>query len=556
MQSATLNILKLGKNVFLTGSAGTGKTHILKEYISYLRDSGIFPSILAPTGIAASLLNGKTIHSFFALGIRDFFSDDDIYNIATNPRLKKRFKELKVLIIDEVSMISPIIFSVMDKVLQIAKKNDKSFGGIQIILSGDFFQLPPISRTKDEKRFAWQSPSWKEADLKTCYLTKKYRQNQENSISKVLDNIREGVISQEAKDILDSRVGKSLDIDFSPTKLYTHNIDVDSENQKELDKLDGKMHTYEYFKKGSETNVERMFKNSLVQKTLCLKKDTVVMFIKNDTGGNFVNGTTGKVVGFEKNTDNPIVDIPGKGSLIVDAEEFTYENEEGDVLASIIQYPLKLAWAITIHKSQGMTLNAAQIDLSKTFEIGQGYVALSRVRDINGLSLNGYNENSLLVDELILKIDDRIKAASDKSLVMINSYNQTELHDSQEKYLKKIKPKEMSTSKEKKSSTHLITKELASKHTKLKDLAKERGLTVDTIINHIKKSSTEDKEFDFSHLCPKGIDIEHVKKIKEDILKEGNQDNFAANGSIKILVIMNKLGITNYPKMKEILLFC
>lgn len=556
MQSATLNILKLGKNVFLTGSAGTGKTHILKEYISYLRDSGIFPSILAPTGIAASLLNGKTIHSFFALGIRDFFSDDDIYNIATNPRLKKRFKELKVLIIDEVSMISPTIFSVMDKVLQIAKKNDKSFGGIQIILSGDFFQLPPISRTKDEKRFAWQSPSWKEADLKTCYLTKKYRQNQENSISKVLDNIREGVISQEAKDILDSRVGKSLDIDFSPTKLYTHNIDVDSENQKELDKLDGKMHTYEYFKKGSETNVERMFKNSLVQKTLCLKKDTVVMFIKNDTGGNFVNGTTGKVVGFEKNTDNPIVDIPGKGSLIVDAEEFTYENEEGDVLASIIQYPLKLAWAITIHKSQGMTLNAAQIDLSKTFEIGQGYVALSRVRDINGLSLNGYNENSLLVDELILKIDDRIKAASDKSLVMINSYNQTELHDSQEKYLKKIKPKEMSTSKEKKSSTHLITKELASKHTKLKDLAKERGLTVDTIINHIKKSSTEDKEFDFSHLCPKGIDIEHVKKIKEDILKEGNQDNFAANGSIKMLVIMNKLGITNYPKMKEILLFC
>lgn len=556
MQSATLNILKLGKNVFLTGSAGTGKTHILKEYISYLRDSGVFPSILAPTGIAASLLNGKTIHSFFALGIRDFFSDDDIYNIATNPRLKKRFKELKVLIIDEVSMISPTIFSVMDKVLQIAKKNDKSFGGIQIILSGDFFQLPPISRTKDEKRFAWQSPSWKEADLKTCYLTKKYRQNQENSISKVLDNIREGVISQEAKDILDSRVGKSLDIDFSPTKLYTHNIDVDSENQKELDKLDGKMHTYEYFKKGSETNVERMFKNSLVQKTLCLKKDTVVMFIKNDTGGNFVNGTTGKVVGFEKNTDNPIVDIPGKGSLIVDAEEFTYENEEGDVLASIIQYPLKLAWAITIHKSQGMTLNAAQIDLSKTFEIGQGYVALSRVRDINGLSLNGYNENSLLVDELILKIDDRIKAASDKSLVMINSYNQTELHDSQEKYLKKIKPKEMSTSKEKKSSTHLITKELASKHTKLKDLAKERGLTVDTIINHIKKSSTEDKEFDFSHLCPKGIDIEHVKKIKEDILKEGNQDNFAANGSIKMLVIMNKLGITNYPKMKEILLFC
>ena len=556
MQATTLDILKMGENVFLTGSAGTGKTHILKEYINYLRDNGIFPSILAPTGIAASLLNGKTIHSFFALGIRDFFSDEDIHDIATNPRLRKRFKELKVLIIDEVSMINPTIFSVMDKVLQIAKKNDKPFGGIQLILSGDFFQLPPISRGNDDKRFAWQSPSWKEADFKTCYLTKKYRQNQENLITIVLDNIREGVISQEAIDILDSRVGKSLDIDFSPTKLYTHNMDVDSENQRELNKLDGKLHTYEYFKKGSEANVERMFKNSLVQKILCLKKDTVVMFIKNNIDGNFVNGTTGKVVGFEKTTDNPIVEIPGKGPLIVDAEEFTYENEEGEILASITQYPLKLAWAITIHKSQGMTLNAAQIDLSRTFETGQGYVALSRVRDIEGLSLKGYNESSLQVDGLILKIDDRIKAASDKSLAMINSHNKIELDEAKEKFIKKIKPKEVTARKDKKTSTHLITKELTSKHTKLKELAKERGLTVDTIINHIKKAHKEDKEFDFSHLCPKGVDIHHVKRVKEDILKEGNSDNFATNGSIKMVVIMNKLGITDYPKMKEILLFC
>ena len=556
MQAITLDILKMGENVFLTGSAGTGKTHILKEYINYLRDNGIFPSILAPTGIAASLLNGKTIHSFFALGIRDFFSDEDIYIIATNPRLRKRFKELKVLIIDEISMVSPTIFGVMDKVLQIAKKNDKPFGGIQLILSGDFFQLPPISRSDDDKRFAWQSPSWKEADFKTCYLIKKYRQNQENSITTVLDNIRQGIISQEARDILDSRVEKSLDIGFSPTKLYTHNVDVDSENQKELDKLDGELHTYEYFKKGSAVNVERMFKNSLVQKILCLKKDTVVMFIKNDTDGNFVNGTTGKVVGFEKTTDNPIVEIPGKGRLIVDTEEFAYENEEGETLASITQYPLKLAWAITIHKSQGMTLNAAQIDLSKTFETGQGYVALSRVRDIEGLSLVGYNESSLQVDGLILKIDDRIKSASDKSLAMVNSHTQIELDEIKEKFIKKTKPKKISTNKDKKISSYLITKELCSKHTKLKELAKQRGLTVDTIINHIKKAAIEDKEFDFSHLCPKGVDINHVKKIKEDILKEGNSDNFAANGSIKMVTIMNKLGITDYPKMKEILLFC
>jgi len=548
----------MGKNTFLTGGAGTGKTHVLKQYINYLRDNGVFPSILAPTGIAASLLKGKTIHSFFALGIRDNFSDKDIKDIGTNTRLRKRFKELKVLIIDEISMVSPTIFTVMDKVLQVAKKSDKPFGGIQLILSGDFFQLPPISRSGDNKRFAWQSPSWKEADLKTCYLRKKYRQDQDNSIATVLDSIRVGVISQETRDILNSRVGEKLDIEFSPTRLYTHNVDVDSENEKELDKLEGEVYAYEYTKKGTAANVERMFKNSLISKILYLKKDTIVMFIKNDTDGNYVNGTTAKVVGFEKTTDNPIVQIPGKGKMIVQAEEFTHEDEFGEVIASITQIPLKLAWAITIHKSQGMTLNAAQMDLTKTFETGQGYVALSRVRDIDGLSLIGYNDKSLEVDSTILKVDQRILEASHKSVNMLNEYSEKEKEDIQTKFINKIKPKinEIGGKSNTKTPTHIVTKELVSKHTKLKELAKERGLTVDTIINHIKKASKEDKEFNFNHLCPKNVDIEHIKKIKDDIKKEGKDEDFASNGTVKMSVLMKKLNITDYPKMKEILLFC
>lgn len=558
MQDTTLEILKMGRNTFLTGGAGTGKTHVLKQYINYLRDNGVFPSILAPTGIAASLLKGKTIHSFFALGIRDNFSDKDIKDIGTNTRLRKRFKELKVLIIDEISMVSPTIFTVMDKVLQVAKKNEKPFGGIQLILSGDFFQLPPISRSSDNKRFAWQSASWKEADLKTCYLRKKYRQDQDNSIATVLDSIRAGVISQETKDILNSRVGKNLDIDFSPTKLYTHNIDVDSENEKELAKLNGETYAFEYTKKGTIANVERMFKNSLISEILYLKKETIVMFIKNDTDGNYVNGTTAKVVGFDKTNHDPIVHIPGKGKMIVQAEEFTHEDESGEVIASITQIPLKLAWAITIHKSQGMTLNAAQMDLTKTFETGQGYVALSRVRDIEGLSLIGYNDKSLEVDNTILKVDERILEASNKSINMLNEYSKQEKEDIQIKFINKIKPKinEIGGKSNTKTPTHIVTKELVSKHTKLKELAKERGLTVDTIINHIKKASKEDKEFNFSHLCPKNVDIEHVKKIKDDIKKEGKDEDFASNGTVKMSVLMKKLDITDYPKMKEILLFC
>ena len=177
MQQTALKILKTGQNVFLTGSAGTGKTHILNEFVLYLKSRKVIPTIVAPTGIAASHLNGQTIHSYFSLGIRDSIDEYFISNLIEKKYLQTRFKKLKVLIIDEISMVSPNMFTSIDKILRAFKQNDNPFGGIQVILSGDFFQLPPISKNNDGKRFAWQSPSWKELDLQTCYLEKKFRQD-------------------------------------------------------------------------------------------------------------------------------------------------------------------------------------------------------------------------------------------------------------------------------------------------------------------------------------------------------------------------------------------
>ena len=276
-------------------------------------------------------------------------------------------------------MVPPTIFTVMDKILQGFKKNKKPFGGVQVILSGDFFQLPPIHKEPTNKRFAWQSPSWKDADFQTCYLTKKYRQDQENYLVTILDNIREGKISQETIKLLDSRIDATLNDDFKPTKLYTHNYDVDNINIQELEKLSGELHTYPYSKSGTSKNVETILRNSLLSPTLQLKKDTLVMFIKNSKEGEYVNGTTGKVIGFNRETDAPIVQISKNLKIEVQKEKWSIENEFGEELASVMQYPLKLAWAITVHKSQGMTLSSAEIDLSKTFETGQGYVALSSV---------------------------------------------------------------------------------------------------------------------------------------------------------------------------------
>ncbi len=555
MQTTTLNILKTGKNVFLTGSAGTGKTFVLKQYINYLRDNKIFPTILAPTGIAASLLKGKTIHSFFSLGIKDSFSEEDIKDIVDKSYLKKRFENLQVLIIDEISMVSPTIFTVMDKILQGFKKNKKPFGGVQVILSGDFFQLPPIHKESTNKRFAWQSPSWKDADFQTCYLTKKYRQVQENHLVTILDNIREGKISQETINLLDSRINAELDFENEATKLYTHNYDVDNINIKELEKLSGELHTYPYSKSGTSKNVETMLRNSLLSPTLQLKKDTLVMFIKNAKEGEYVNGTTGKVIGFNKETDAPIVQISKDIKIEVQKEKWTMENEFGEELASVTQYPLKLAWAITVHKSQGMTLSSAEIDLSKTFETGQGYVALSRIRDLNGLRLKGYNEKALQVDQIILDIDKRIKDSSRKSEEKFIQISQQELNKLHEEFMQNIKNTTVSKTRNKKVPTHILTKELSLTYSSIEELAKKRELKIGTIVNHLKKARKEDKDFKMDNLMPSDIPIEEIRQVREDILKEGSEENFTPTGEVKLSAILQRVDGIGYDELHIAMLF-
>lgn len=413
-QETALNILKVGKNVFITGSAGTGKTYILNQYIRYLKKNGIYPAVVAPTGISASHLKGQTIHSFFYLGIRNSIDSGYIDFLLDKKYLRKRFNELKVLIIDEVSMVSPEIFSAMDIILQSFKGSGEPFGGVQVVISGDFFQLPPISKESKEKRFAWQSEAWRDLNLTSCYLEEKFRQKDDKLI-RVLDDIRSGNVTDATYEILMSRYNRTLKRNYTPTKLYTHNFDVDRINRAELAKLKGKAKLFVYESKGTPKNVDKIFKSSLVLKELMLKKGAVVIFIKNNYDNKYVNGTTGIVEEFDREDNLPIVKIANGRRIKVNYEEWSIENNLGEVLATVTQIPLRLAWAITIHKSQGMTLTSAQIDLSKTFEVGQGYVALSRIKSLDGLKLIGINSNALRVDPLILKIDGKIKEASKKA---------------------------------------------------------------------------------------------------------------------------------------------
>ncbi len=568
MQNTALNILKTGQNVFLTGSAGTGKTYILNEYILYLKSRKIYPTVVAPTGIAASHLNGQTIHSFFSLGIRDEIDASFIQSLVEKKYLQMRFSKLSVLIIDETSMVSPFIFTAMDIILKAFKKNNKAFGGIQVILSGDFFQLPPISKSKTNKRFAWQAPSWKELNLQTCYLEKKFRQNDDVLIS-ILDEIRSGTISSNTHDALNSRIGITLDTAFKPTKLYTHNLDVDKINDDELKKLPSPAQSFFYTSQGAKGNIEKIFKSSLVQENMVLKKDAVVMFIKNNPEKGYINGTTGIVIDFSKDGNLPIVKLSNGYTVKVPLEDWSIENDKGSITAKVSQLPLKLAWAITIHKSQGMTLDSAQIDLSKTFEVGQGYVALSRIKSIEGLQLIGFNDTALMVDSIILSIDDRIKQASKKSQDKISSYTNEELEHLALSHIrnlggitnnKEIQKQEKELKEKPKVSRdladiHLKTKDLIQTCDTIEELAIKRELGIDTIIKHLGILKIADKELDLQKYIPNSDISLMINNAIEKIKAKNDTNNFNEQGIIKLKPIFEALNEeVSYNDIKIMLL--
>ena len=568
-QKTALDILKSGKNVFITGSAGTGKTYLLNEYTQYLKERRVYPTVVAPTGIAASHLGGQTIHSFFALGIRESIDEGYVDFLLDKKYLKSRFSKLKLLIIDEVSMISPELFSSMDLILRGFKGTDVPFGGVQVVISGDFFQLPPISKVPKEKRFAWQSPVWKALDLQTCYLQEKFRQDDDRLIG-VLDDIRSGDISASSEELLASRHEKELSI-TTPTKLYTHNVDVDRINLAELAKLKGEPKLFVCETKGSEKNIEKIFKSSLVLEELALKKGAVVIFIKNNLEAGYVNGTTGTVLSFSPIDNMPIVRTTEGLKIKLDLEDWSLENDSGKVTATVSQVPLRLAWAITIHKSQGMTLDAAEIDLSKTFETGQGYVALSRIKNIDGLRLMGLNTMALRVDPLILHVDERIKQASQKATDTLESLSKERLESIFESHVstlggvvsKEKIEEEIQNIKAGKPShsayvtpTHVKTKNLIEKSDTLIKLATNRGLAKGTIVQHLALIKEENPEIDLDKFKPKEELFERVDEVVLKLKTKNLKENFSDDGKLRLKSVFEALdGEVSYDDIRICMLF-
>lgn len=412
-QELALEVLLAGHSALLTGPAGAGKTFVLNKFIQHAKQAGKKVAVTATTGLAATHLGGNTIHAWSGIGVRDYLPQGFADNMPKTRR--ETIEKTDILIIDEISMLHDFRLDMVDEVCRLVRRKDVPFGGMQVVMSGDFFQLPPINRTDARAGgFVVSSLVWDELAPAILYLQEQYRQDDEVLLG-ILNALRASDVRRHHAETLLARTEVVPD-DDDITELHTVNCDVDAINARRLADLSGDAHHYEQVTTGAASYVETLQRSVLAPADLVLKKGALVMAVKNSPTRQFANGSIGTVVDFEPVTEYPVVEF--KNGRTVTMVPDSWELRDGDKKrASISQIPLRLAWAITVHKSQGMTLDAARIDLRKAFVPGMGYVALSRVKNIENLYLYGINRMALQMSEDAVAINEVLLAQSAQDAV-------------------------------------------------------------------------------------------------------------------------------------------
>lgn len=417
-----------GESVFLTGAPGSGKTFVLNRFIKEAKKAGRRVAVTASTGIAATHIGGTTIHSWSGLGIRDSVSNSDKKWLMENSHLLKRYNNVDVLVLDELSMMHGARLDMVNQVCKWLRENDKPFGGLQVVLTGDLFQLPPITRGDTAIDFAHLSQAWQELNPKICYLTEQHRQENDPLLD-LLEAMRRNEVEDAHFAALSERLGREAPQEVAITKLYSHNQDVEHINNDHLQALTSETKTFVMQTHGVQAKVDQLTKSVLAPEILELKKGAEVMFVANNFAEGFVNGSRGTVVDFSDNA--PMVKLHRTGKIIKVVPHSWALEEDGKQKASVTQLPLRLAWAITIHKSQGMSLDSAEIDLSRAFTPGMGYVALSRVRSLNGVYLKGLNNTALVMHPSIFTFDETLRSVSTELAATVSEEEIVEQPESQ-----------------------------------------------------------------------------------------------------------------------------
>ncbi|XP_030061422.1 ATP-dependent DNA helicase PIF1 [Microcaecilia unicolor] len=405
-QSLVLSAVLDGKNVFFTGSAGTGKSYLLKKIIGSLPPESTYAT--ASTGVAACHIGGTTLHAFAGIGSGKA-SLDQCIDLANRPGVRQHWLNCQHLVIDEISMVEGEYFDKLEAVARAVRRRDDPFGGIHLIICGDFLQLPPVMKVNEETKFCFQAKSWKKCIQLNMELTEVRRQTDKSFIS-ILQAIRLGRCPEEVTFQLMKTATNKIERDgILATRLCTHKDDVELTNSRRLEQLPGEVRSYEALD-SDPMLVKTIDAQSPVAQFIQLKKGAQVMLTKNlDVSRSLVNGARGVVVGFEPEGKGfPNVRFLCGITEIIKPECWIFKAHSGIVL-SRKQLPLKLAWSISIHKSQGMSLDCVEISLARVFECGQAYVALSRAQRLQGLRVMDFDPKVVRANPDVLQFYSRLR---------------------------------------------------------------------------------------------------------------------------------------------------
>jgi len=406
-QLRAINLLLSNNNVFLTGAAGTGKTYVLRCFIEAAKRMGMHVPVVASTGAAAILAGGQTFHRFFGLNVAT-----DIEALVKNALepgktsyLYGRIGRTQCIILDEVSMLPDYALEAAYLICQRIKKSTKPWGGIKVIAVGDFRQLPPVVKgNRGPTPWSFLSPAWEESGFKTAMLTTPVRAVDAHFVE-ILNDARLGKISPRIKAFLDSKtVGNDAPDEYP--RLYGKKIDVENHNIIKLGQLPGKEQTFWTEYSGNDHYVDSLKKEAPVPEALILKVGARIMMRQNDKDDRWVNGSLGHITDITH--DSVSVKLVSGGQVSVPQSSFMYNNEMGDVLATGKNFPMTLAWATTIHKSQGATMDRILVDLRRLWEPGQLYVALSRVRSPDGVRVVQWDEKAFKIDKKVSEFHKKL----------------------------------------------------------------------------------------------------------------------------------------------------
>lgn len=409
-QKKALDVLEREGNVFLTGAAGTGKSFLLDRYLQD-KPTADFP-VVASTGVAAVIVGGRTFHSFFGLGIFEGGAEAAVARAIRNRKVVNRVQRACCVIIDEISMLSGTVLRAAETVARRARGNDSPWGGLRIIAVGDFAQLPPVTPDQESKDWAFRHPVWEESDFEPALLSTVMR-TQDTEFLDVLNFVREGIVNDQVHAFLHARTEMQT-CDFEGTRLYPHRVQAEQYNLRRLESIPKKLRTFPTQYVGAEKYIEAAKRIVPIPDTLLLKEGALIMMRKNDPGGRlrWVNGSLGHILCIDD--DALQIKLFSGNEMEIGKDKFSYLNGDGIEVIAAWNFPVTLAWATTIHKAQGASLDRMIVDLYALWEPGQAYVALSRVRSGDGLLIERWSPASIRAEPLVTAFYDSLAERTKK----------------------------------------------------------------------------------------------------------------------------------------------